>query len=138
VAQLTLNYRGSPLSVGRAGKVRGGDRLPWLEVNGTGRDNFETFDGKRWQVQVYGSASDALQHWCTRYGVPLHVFSWREQYASAGVTRDALYLLRPDSYVALAIETTGAAEGRSEEVLSQYFVQRQLQLTAAAPSASHR
>ena len=29
VSQITLNYRGSPLSVGEAGEVQAGDRLPW-------------------------------------------------------------------------------------------------------------
>jgi hypothetical protein len=30
VSQITLNYRGGPLSVGTAGHVYGGDRLPWV------------------------------------------------------------------------------------------------------------
>src|SRR6516162_2166785 len=38
VSQITLNYRGSALSVGAAGHVRGGDRLPW--VRNEGADNF--------------------------------------------------------------------------------------------------
>ena len=29
VSQITLNYRGGPLSKGAAGHVHGGDRLPW-------------------------------------------------------------------------------------------------------------
>jgi hypothetical protein len=40
VSQITLNYRGSPLSRGAAGHVRGGDRLPWVSVEG--QDNFPT------------------------------------------------------------------------------------------------
>ena len=38
VSQITLNYRGGPLSVGSAGHVHGGDRLPWVAVDG--KDNF--------------------------------------------------------------------------------------------------
>jgi hypothetical protein len=45
----------------------------------------------------------------------LHVFGWRPEYAKAGLARDALYLLRPDSYVALA-DGPGAASA-----LEQYF-----------------
>src|SRR6266403_899028 len=30
VSQITLNYRGGPLSAGAAGHVHGGDRLPWV------------------------------------------------------------------------------------------------------------
>ena len=32
----------------------------------------------------------------------LHSFGWRSEYETAGLARDALYLLRPDTYVALA------------------------------------
>src|SRR6202045_4248595 len=38
VSQITLNYRGMPLSVGSAGHVHGGDRLPWVPSQGS--DNF--------------------------------------------------------------------------------------------------
>ena len=34
VSQITLNYRGGPLSQGAAGEVHGGDRLPWAPVGG--------------------------------------------------------------------------------------------------------
>jgi 2-polyprenyl-6-methoxyphenol hydroxylase-like FAD-dependent oxidoreductase len=39
VSQVTLNYRGMPLSQGAAGHVHGGDRLPWAH-DGEG-DNYE-------------------------------------------------------------------------------------------------
>jgi len=32
VSQITLNYRGGPLSVGAAGHIHGGDRLPWVPI----------------------------------------------------------------------------------------------------------
>ena len=34
--------------------------------------------------------------------MPLNVFPWNPACEAAGLKRDALYLLRPDSYVALA------------------------------------
>ncbi|MGH7187800.1 MAG: FAD-dependent monooxygenase [Acetobacteraceae bacterium] len=37
-SQITLNYRDGPLSRGVAGKIRGGDRLPWVRAGG--EDNF--------------------------------------------------------------------------------------------------
>src|SRR2546427_5031678 len=42
ISQTAVNYRGSPLSEGRAGSVHGGDRLPWVraDVNGADGDNF--------------------------------------------------------------------------------------------------
>ena len=33
--------------------------------------------------------------------MPLHVFDWRSEHEAAGLARDAIYLVRPDTYVAL-------------------------------------
>ena len=55
-----------------------------------------------WQIHVYGTASPELAAWCADHDVPLHVFDWRSEHEAAGLARDALYLLRPDTYVALA------------------------------------
>ena len=113
VSQIMLNYRGGPLSRGAAGQVQGGDRLPWVQIDGA--DNFFALSGVDWQVHVYGSAGAGLTAWCTEHNVPLHVFGWRSEYEAAGLARDALYLLRPDSYVALA-DGSGAADA-----LTRYF-----------------
>jgi 2-polyprenyl-6-methoxyphenol hydroxylase-like FAD-dependent oxidoreductase len=99
VSQITLNYRGGPLSVGAAGHVHGGDRLPWVSIDG--KDNFELLAAMNWQVHVYGSASADLSAWCAGHGMPLHVIDWRSEHEAAGLARDAIYLLRPDTYVAL-------------------------------------
>ena len=74
-----------------------------------------------WQVHVYGSASPELRSWCERHGLPLHVFAWRQDHANAGFAPDALYLIRPDTYVALAA-TTGAVGS-----LQRYFNDRGIQ-----------
>jgi hypothetical protein len=100
VSQITLNYRDGPISVGAAGHVHGGDRLPWAPLDG--KDNFEPLTAMTWQVHVYGSASAQLTDWCACHDVPLHVFDWQPEHEAAGLARDALYLLRPDTYVALA------------------------------------
>jgi len=115
VSQIMLNYRGGPLSVGSAGHVQGGDRLPWL---GGDSDNFASLSDMRWQVHVYGTASQALTDWCMEHDLPLHVFEWRPAFESAGFAQNALYLLRPDSYVAFA-DTSGTPES-----LEQYFRSR--------------
>jgi 2-polyprenyl-6-methoxyphenol hydroxylase-like FAD-dependent oxidoreductase len=100
VSQIALNYRGDPLSQGEAGHVHGGDRLPWLWSNGN--NNFASLAAMSWQVHVYGRANDELAAWCAGHHVPLHVFDWRPEHEMAGLARDATYLLRPDTYVALA------------------------------------
>jgi 2-polyprenyl-6-methoxyphenol hydroxylase-like FAD-dependent oxidoreductase len=105
VSQITLNYRRGPLSMASAGDVHGGDRLPWVRF---GReDNFATLATMSWQVHVYGAASNELSSWCADHDVALHVFAWRDEFATSGIARDALYLLRPDTYVALA-DASGA------------------------------
>ena len=58
VSQITLNYRGCSLSVGSAGHVHGGDRLPWVPVDGG--DNFATLTAIAWQIHVYGTARAEL------------------------------------------------------------------------------
>jgi 2-polyprenyl-6-methoxyphenol hydroxylase-like FAD-dependent oxidoreductase len=118
VSQITLNYRGGPLSVGVAGHVHGGDRLPWVPING--KDNFEPLAAVNWQVHVYGSAGAGLAAWCAGHGVPLHVFDWRPEHEVAGLARDATYLLRPDTYVALA-DASGAPEA-----LERYFSDQEI------------
>ena len=83
VSQITLNYRDGPLSVGAAGHVHGGDRLPWVHING--KDNLEPLAAMTWQVHVYGSASAELADWCACHDMPLHVFDWRREYEAAGL-----------------------------------------------------
>lgn len=113
VSQVTINYRLSPLSHGAAGRVYGGDRLPW--VSDGVLDNYRPLASPVWQAHVYGAAGPDLTAWCHNHGLPLYVFPWRPSYAEAGMAENALYLLRPDTYVALA-ETASPAEA-----LSRYF-----------------
>jgi 2-polyprenyl-6-methoxyphenol hydroxylase-like FAD-dependent oxidoreductase len=120
VSQISLNYRGAPLSAGSAGRVHGGDRLPWAPS--AGMDNFAPLSAMTWQVHVYGTAKAELVDWCAMRGVPLHVFDWRAEHEAAGLARDALYLLRPDTYVALA-EPSGASAA-----LDRYRTERGLEL----------
>lgn len=100
VSQITVNYRRGPLSAGDAGRVHGGDRMPWVRDGAA--DNFQPLADARWQVHVYGTARDDLRAWCDKQSVPLHAFAWHDGCTDAGLARDALYLVRPDCYVALA------------------------------------
>jgi 2-polyprenyl-6-methoxyphenol hydroxylase-like FAD-dependent oxidoreductase len=101
VSQISVNYRGGPLSEGCAGAVHGGDRLPWVPASGPS-DNFTPLASLAWQVHVYGEASPLLKSACAERGLPLHVFAWRAPIAPTGIKRNAGYLVRPDGYVALA------------------------------------
>jgi 2-polyprenyl-6-methoxyphenol hydroxylase-like FAD-dependent oxidoreductase len=120
VSQITLNYRGMPLSAGVAGEVHGGDRLPWTGA-GEG-DNFGPLARLSWQAHVYGGAQDGAQGplaaWCTQRSLPLQTFPWGPAAERAGLGRNALYLLRPDTYVALADPAADPA------ALERYFAER--------------
>ena len=96
ISQILVRYPDSILSAGRAGQVHGGDRLPWA-----GR-NFEPLKSLDWQVHTYGSASGPLVQFCDRTALPLHTFPFDADARAAGFERDAVYLVRPDGYVALA------------------------------------
>ena len=111
VSQTAVNYRGTSLSEGRAGAVHGGDRLPWVEPEspGAGADNFTPLSSLDWQVHVYGEASAETRAACAQRKLPLHVFAWRPAMRRTGLRRDAVYLVRPDGYVALA-DSAGAAQ----------------------------
>jgi hypothetical protein len=101
VSQIAIHYRGSAISDGEAGGIHGGDRLPWVQT-GPGHDNFEPLESLAWQVHVYGEPPAEVRGVCAECGLPLHVFGWKPEMAATGLMRGALYLVRPDGYVALA------------------------------------
>jgi 2-polyprenyl-6-methoxyphenol hydroxylase-like FAD-dependent oxidoreductase len=118
VSQITLNYRGSPLSQGASGHVHAGDRLPWA-VAGY-EDNFASLSHMDWQVHVYGTAAPGLSDCCKTLGLMLNVFDWQHEYEAAGLTQNVVYLLRPDTYIAM-VDQTG-----NWEILDRYFASRGL------------
>ncbi len=120
ISQIAVHYRDSSVSEGRAGTVRGGDRLPWVPASRNDPDNFTPLTSLTWQVHVYGDAASATQSVCEERQLPLHVFPWRPEMGRAGLRRNAVYLVRPDGYVALA-----DAEGRGAAIIS-YFDARKL------------
>ncbi len=98
VSQTAIEYRESDLSEGRAGRVHGGDRLPWVDEP----DNFRPLESLDWQVHVYGETTRELAAVCESRGLRLDIFPWSRSAALAGLARDASYLVRPDGHVALA------------------------------------
>jgi hypothetical protein len=129
VSQIMINYRHCALNEGRAGAVHGGDRLPWVIAGDI--DNYEPLKAMIWQVHVYGGASPELKSWCQERGLPLYVFAWRPQYGKAGFAQDALYLIRPDTYVALA-QRAGAVDS-----LRRYFEQRGIRVETLGRIQKH-
>ena len=99
LSQVNIQYRMSPMSGGRAGGLHAGDRLPWAG------ENFAPLATLDWQVHVYGATRPGLAELCDRRGIALHEFGWDEEAQAAGFGRDALYLVRPDGYIAWADAT---------------------------------
>lgn len=122
VSQIMLNYSDGPLSEGAAGHVHGGDRLPWAPA--AVGDNFIPLSNPVWQIHVYGALTPDLATWCNHHRLALHRFDWSPEHEKAGLARNALYLIRPDTYVALA-DTT-----RSARAIENYCSQRQLRVGA--------
>jgi 2-polyprenyl-6-methoxyphenol hydroxylase-like FAD-dependent oxidoreductase len=119
LSQIGIHYRQSPLSAGAAGTIRGGDRLPWVET-APGQDNFAPLASLDWQVHVYGEPRQGLAEACADLRLPLHRFTWRPGMGRVGLRDAALYLIRPDGYVALA-------DPRADpERLRHYFEERGL------------
>jgi 2-polyprenyl-6-methoxyphenol hydroxylase-like FAD-dependent oxidoreductase len=100
VSQTQINYAGSALSDGQAGRVSGGDRLPWVGSI----DNFAPLRSLDWQMHCYGAPGPNTGTFCARLGIPMHAFAWSADCAHAGFAQDACYLVRPDGYVAVAYE----------------------------------
>ena len=111
VSQTAIHYRGSALSEGHAGDIHGGDRLPWIRLESSGHDadNFAPLTSLDWQVHVYGRVAPELRARCAERHMALHEFGWEHGMERAGLHRDALYLVRPDGYVALAAPEQSAS-----------------------------
>ncbi|MEO8188050.1 MAG: FAD-dependent monooxygenase [Burkholderiaceae bacterium] len=119
VSQTQVNYRDSSLSEGSAGKVRAGDRLPWVKL-ASGEDNFAPLTSLAWQVHVYGEVKQGLREACGEVRLQLHPFAWESGMRRAGFQNGAVYLLRPDGYVALADRSADPNR------LRQYLARREL------------
>jgi 2-polyprenyl-6-methoxyphenol hydroxylase-like FAD-dependent oxidoreductase len=98
VSQIEINYRQSQWSEGTAGKIHSGDRLPWVQY--ADGDNFKSLQLLDWQIHIYGMANQEFK--TALKNIKINEFQWNESAAKAGLQKDAIYLIRPDGYVAYA------------------------------------
>jgi hypothetical protein len=129
VSQTRISYHDSALSEGAAGDVHGGDRLPWVPPASAEAGNFAPLTSVDWQIHVYGAASQALRDAARDASLALHEFPCSEHAEEAGLKRDALYLVRPDGYVALA------DVGQDVKALQAFLAQFKILPRQDAPSA---
>jgi 2-polyprenyl-6-methoxyphenol hydroxylase-like FAD-dependent oxidoreductase len=102
VSQISIRYPQSFLSSGQAGKLQGGDRLPWVQSV----HNFEPLVNREWQVHCYGSLATAVNNLLSEKNIPFYVFEWGADAKTAGYLKDAVYIVRPDGYIGL-VDATG-------------------------------
>jgi 2-polyprenyl-6-methoxyphenol hydroxylase-like FAD-dependent oxidoreductase len=131
MSQIGIHYRHSAVSMGAAGAVHGGDRLPWFPIR-PNEDNFAPLASLAWQVHVYGPPSPGLIEACGALELPIHVFGWRRAMRRAGLKRGALYLVRPDGHVGLADADCDPAH------LRRYLADRGLEVAVKSPRRSMR
>jgi FAD binding domain len=98
VSQISIRYPQSFLSSGRTGRLKGGDRLPWVQS----AHNFEPLASRQWQVHCYGRPTTAFKNLLSEKNIPLYIFEWGPEAERAGYLRDAVYIVRPDGYIGLA------------------------------------
>jgi 2-polyprenyl-6-methoxyphenol hydroxylase-like FAD-dependent oxidoreductase len=127
ISQIRVHYSDSLLSLGVAGNVHGGDRLPWTGPPAT--DNFQTLRSLDWQAHVYGEAQKDLETECRALNLPLHSFQWNEGMKETGLKRDSLYLVRPDGYIAVASSEQDASNLRT--LLERFHLRFQTSTTVA-------
>jgi 2-polyprenyl-6-methoxyphenol hydroxylase-like FAD-dependent oxidoreductase len=101
ISQTRVHYHNGPLSRGEAGGVAAGDRLPWVPFE-NGTSNFDALKSLKTQVHVYGDEAPPATP-CYE----VHLFPFTEKAESAGLLKNALYLVRPDGYVGLAMPHGG-------------------------------
>jgi hypothetical protein len=67
---------------------------------------------------LIAGAGPAISELCKVTGFPLHSFAWQDAMHTAGLFRNAVYLVRPDGYVGFADRGANAAMLR--EYLEQW------------------
>jgi hypothetical protein len=85
-SQTAVNYRHSQLSAGEAGGIRGGDRLPWVEI-GPGQDNFAPLTSLSWQAHVYGEMAPGATRGMPRTPAAVTPFSVARRNATSAVAQ---------------------------------------------------
>ena len=98
VSQTRLNYpegAGGPISAGRVGRVRGGDRLPWLP------GLYQPMKALAWQLYVVGPPEPEALAWSAQHGTGLQVIPFSLATHRAGYREQSALLVRPDGYIGL-------------------------------------
>ena len=89
-------------------------------MGSTAKTTSQPLTSLSWQVHVYGNVGLEIRAICEQRRLPLHIFGWQRDMGRSGLRRDAVYLVRPDGYVAMVDR-----EGRAK-ALTSYFDAHQI------------
>lgn len=101
VSQIAISYADSPLSDGEAGSITGGDRFPFVVDQRPVAATAEHAP-PGWTARLFAQPSDDLAVALRGAGFRVIVEPWTAEVGQSGLEHDALYLVRPDGYIAFA------------------------------------
>lgn len=119
LSQIHIDYQESGLSSGEAGKVKGGDRLPWIgrgEVN-----NHRPLRSLDWQIHVYGKMAGEVETIADETGLSVFHMPWDESVEDAGIEKDSIFLVRPDGHISVAAKHENVGDIRT--MVEDYRIQ---------------
>ncbi|HEY6333152.1 MAG TPA: FAD-dependent monooxygenase, partial [Blastocatellia bacterium] len=131
VSQTAIEYPESPISRGPDGTLVGGRRLPWVQFKAVERktvDNFSCLATLDWQLHVYGQPTGSLRQICEERGLVLNVFAWTAEMRDLGFKQNAVYIVRPDGYIAIT-DASGSA-GHIADYLDRWQIKPRKPRTA--------
>ena len=99
VSQIHIDYEDSLLSKGTAGKLKGGDRLPWVEYEDS--DNYMSLDSLEFQYHLYGQTSAEMRRHIKNSGFKFFEFNWTAEAKKADIKKNTVMLIRPDGHIAV-------------------------------------
>jgi 2-polyprenyl-6-methoxyphenol hydroxylase-like FAD-dependent oxidoreductase len=96
VSQIRISYHASRIAKGKLGKVRGGDRLPWVA------DFLAQQPPGKWWLYVIGSETAEAKAWADGRKIGASAQSLTDPARAAGL-REGCYLVRPDGYLGMVL-----------------------------------
>ncbi|WP_411842568.1 FAD-dependent monooxygenase [Salinicoccus sp. HZC-1] len=99
VSQIHIDYDNSMLSRGKAGKIKGGDRLPWVKYGK--KDNYDPLNSLDFHYHLYGQTSSEMRRHIKNSGLEFCEYNWTAEADKAGVKKNTVMLIRPDGHIAV-------------------------------------
>jgi hypothetical protein len=106
VSQIAISYRDSSLSRGKVGNIGGGDRFPFVAGQ---RHDAKCSRTLGWTAHMFGTVPADVATALADRSIALSTRTWSSAVERAGLTRDALYLVRPDGYIGMVLAGPSAA-----------------------------